>query len=310
MTGRKCSTCKHFEAAPIWRKGWCRNPHLYSPQQSHLVGEDELDCERGMGNYWESGLGVSTGSEPPRAASTDFPSALPQLLPRITHSGQQVFVVSGSSGYGSDPGPEPPVNSGGRGGSGSGGGGPLNYYSDERYWTDYLRIAAPILGVLLLVVLFWLWASSFLGDDDDPGSVGNATGTSTLPTIGPTATGGATGVAGGTPTLPIVITTVTPQAGATNTVGTEEPPTETPADVPPPADIFPGAVVVVANTGGDGANLRTGSSSDSEVITTLLEGTQLTVTGDSVEGGGLVWWPVTGDAGDGWIAADFLALAE
>ena len=55
MTGRKCSSCKHYEPAPIWRKGWCRNPLLYSPQQSHLVGEDDLDCERGMGNYWEPG---------------------------------------------------------------------------------------------------------------------------------------------------------------------------------------------------------------------------------------------------------------
>ncbi|MDQ3549250.1 MAG: hypothetical protein M3439_10590, partial [Chloroflexota bacterium] len=53
MTGRKCGSCKHYEAAPIWRKGWCRNPMLYSPQQSHLVSEEELDCERGMGNYWE-----------------------------------------------------------------------------------------------------------------------------------------------------------------------------------------------------------------------------------------------------------------
>ena len=38
MTGRKCGSCKHYEPAPIWRKGWCRNPLLYSPQQSHLVG--------------------------------------------------------------------------------------------------------------------------------------------------------------------------------------------------------------------------------------------------------------------------------
>ena len=34
---RKCSTCKFYEPAPIWRKGWCRNPLLYAPQQSHLV---------------------------------------------------------------------------------------------------------------------------------------------------------------------------------------------------------------------------------------------------------------------------------
>jgi hypothetical protein len=187
----------------------------------------------------------------------------------------------------------------------------LNYYSDERYWTDYLRIAAPILGVLLLVVLFWLWASSFLGDDGEPGSGVVATGTTTLPTIGPTATAGGTGVAGGTPTSPIVITTVTSQAGATNTPSTGEPAaTDTPAEPAPGGEIFPGASVVVANTGGDGANLRTDATGDSEIIATLLDGTQLTVTGDAVENGGFLWWPVTGESGDGWMAADFLALAE
>ena len=235
--------------------------------------------------------------------------SIPETPPIVTHAGQQIFAVSGSSGYGGDVGPEPPVNSGGRSGSGSGGGGPLNYYSEERYWTDYLRIAAPILGVLLLVVLFWLWASSFLGDDGDPGSAGVATGTTTLPTIGPTMTAGGTS-ASGSPTSPIVITTVTAPPGTTATTDTGEPATETPADVTPPDVIFPGAIVVVANTGGDGANLRTDATSSSDIIDTLLEGTQLTVTGDAVEGDGLVWWPVTGDAGDGWIASDFLVLAE
>ena len=54
MPEHKCSTCKHYESAPMWKKGWCRNPLLYSPQQSHLVGEDDLDCNRGMGSYWEA----------------------------------------------------------------------------------------------------------------------------------------------------------------------------------------------------------------------------------------------------------------
>ncbi len=55
---RKCSTCKFYEPAPIWRKGWCRNPLLYAPQQSHLVAEDDLDCSRGLSDYWEAGDGT------------------------------------------------------------------------------------------------------------------------------------------------------------------------------------------------------------------------------------------------------------
>ncbi|MHB8647137.1 MAG: hypothetical protein ACYDAR_15210 [Thermomicrobiales bacterium] len=55
---RKCSTCKFYEPAPIWRKGWCRNPLLYAPQQSHLVAEDDLDCSRGLSDYWEAADGT------------------------------------------------------------------------------------------------------------------------------------------------------------------------------------------------------------------------------------------------------------
>ncbi|RIK42150.1 MAG: hypothetical protein DCC58_11435 [Chloroflexi bacterium] len=309
MTGRKCSTCKHYEAAPIWRKGWCRNSLLYSPQQSHLVGEDDLDCERGMGNYWEpadSAL-ISPRNDAASSGTNQTPPSRP--LPVVTDAGRQIFVVSGSSGYGSDSGPEPPPPSGGRGSSGGSGGGSLNYYTDERYWTDWVRILLPILGVLLVVILFWLWASSFLGDDDNNGGLVVATGTSTLPTIGPTATSGDATPAG-TPTSPIVITTVTPGAGATNTPSAGSSPTDTPSSNGPSGEIYPGAVVVVANTGGDGANLRSEPSSSAAVVTILLEGTQLTTTGDPIEGDGLLWWPVTGVDGDGYVAADFLELAE
>ena len=49
----------------MWKKGWCRNPLLYSPQQSHLVGEDDLDCNRGMGSYWDPIEGDVPETEPP-----------------------------------------------------------------------------------------------------------------------------------------------------------------------------------------------------------------------------------------------------
>src|SRR5918911_1435561 len=103
MPDKRCSTCKYYEPAPIWRKGWCRNPLLYSPQQSHLVGEDDLDCDRGMGNYWEP--------------------------------------IDGGPGGGGPGGPERQ----------------FNYNPDERYWTDYVRIALPVIGVILLLGLAWFW---------------------------------------------------------------------------------------------------------------------------------------------------------
>src|SRR3954470_1164390 len=59
----KGSTCKFYEPARIWRKGWCRTPPLYAPQQSHLVAEDDLDCSRGLSDYWEAadGTGPNAG---------------------------------------------------------------------------------------------------------------------------------------------------------------------------------------------------------------------------------------------------------
>ena len=80
MTGRTCKTCKHFEPAPIRRKGWCRNPLLYSPQQSHLVQQDDLDCGHRIGNYWEP-------AEPPADAE-----AAATLLRELLEPGDMVLV--------------------------------------------------------------------------------------------------------------------------------------------------------------------------------------------------------------------------
>lgn len=304
MTGRKCGACKHFEPAPIWRKGWCRNPLLYSPQQSHLVFEDDLDCERGMGNYWEpveqAGFVDSSFSETVSRAFTGTPSRTP--------GGQPVFTVSGSSGYGSDPPPPsggPPIWGSGGSGRGSGDGGDYfgGGYEEERYWTDYLRIAAPVLGVFLLIVLFWFWVSNFLGDDDDPNQGANGTATTNLPTTQITAT--ATGAAAaGTGTTPIAT------AGVTGTASAGDDPTPTSEVVPPGGEIYAGATVEVANTGGAGVNVRADANTSSEVVTVALDGWVGVTTDVAIEGEGYIWWPVDFDGTFGYVVQDYLILIE
>lgn len=312
MTGRKCGTCKHYEPAPIWRKGWCRNPMLFSPQQSHLVSEEHLDCERGMGNYWEPGNAAISGD----TGADVFPLTLypqptsntPSVVKQHGQIGRPIYSVSGSSGYSSDDPDDdlPQRDDGARITTPGGRDRNLTYYAEERYWTDYLRIAAPILGVVLMLVLFWIWASSFLGDDDNGNGTGNiadATGTSSLPIIGASPSASARADVTGTPQIIVTTPPAVPTTPA-DVVPTEAPP------VTGGGEIYNGAIVAVANTGVEGVNMRAEATTSAGVVAVLIDGTQLTVNGDPVESEGLIWWPVTGESGTGWIAADFLTLVQ
>jgi Bacterial SH3 domain len=341
MTVRKCSTCKHYEPAPIWRKGWCRNPLLYSPQQSHLVGEDDLDCDRGMGNYWEpldgSEVGVSeplppelgeeSSQEAERTASRpSLPFAKLSLRKptggrsqrsakpdtdegRISLRGGGSSRVPGGSGGAS----------GGFGGSGrrgsSGGDGDdddnrqsspssmppphpagtperqFSYYTEQRYWTDYLRIVAPVLGVILILALAWIWLNSLLGGGTNP-PAGGAEPSPPLQNIivaeTPTATPPAS--------TPIVISTPSMEDGGST---------------PETYAFAKGDTVVIGNTNGSGVNLRAEPNTDSEVVTLLDNGADLDITDGSIESDGFIWWPVeTADGETGYVAEDFLVPAE
>uniref|UniRef100_A0A7C1XHK7 Uncharacterized protein n=1 Tax=Thermomicrobium roseum TaxID=500 RepID=A0A7C1XHK7_THERO len=297
---RKCGTCKYFEPAPLWRKGWCRHPLLYAPHQSHLVSEDDLDCDRGMTNYWEP------AEQPAR-----------ERLEEVTHEYQIVRPSESAGGDGgggrfgterergstmsffreNPPGREPdqdeptipPFSSRPAGSSPFGSERSFTYHTDDRYWTDYLRIAAPVLGVILMLGLAWFWINQLLGRGEE--SIPTPTTTQVL--TGPTPT------PSGTPAGLIVIT-----PGATN-------PTPTVGASPTPrTTIGPGATVVVANTDGAGVNLRAAPSTSADVIERLPEGTQLTVVGESVSADGYVWWPVKYSDQSGYVVADYLQLAQ
>jgi hypothetical protein len=319
MADRSCRTCKHFEPSPIRRKGWCRNPLLYSPQQSHLVHQDELDCGHGLGNYWEPADSLDR-SEPAPAGAEDTPEAAPLRLmmtePHLVPAAAGVVARSSSGGSGGNPfgsggssagsgrtpggsGGGAPPPSGRPGGSGRGGPpGPersVSYQPEERYWTDYLRIALPAVGLILMLGLFWYWATALIDDDDDNGggtTIAGTTATATSPS----------GIAG--------------QPTVTPTPSLPEEPTETPAERPTRTPRSAGEET--PTTEGDegdfaeGDNVRTTvavnlrsepAQDDANVITVLDAGTVLTVTGETVTGDGIDWVPViTEDGEEGFVA--------
>lgn len=318
MTGRKCGTCKHFEPGPLWRKGWCRNSLLYSPQQSHLVNDEELDCERGMGNYWEAAEpafshaagDISAGFREPVA---DVMSNAARY-PLISDSGQPVYPVTGAAGQGGDRTPygDPP-GGGWSGGPPNSGDRDYNYDPEERYWTDYLRIAAPILGVILMVLVFWFAISQFLGDDDPDGSLAGGENTPvTLPTTMSTPNAAVTPTPpSGTPP-PFVVGGQTP--GAATTPSAPGAATPTPSGEAPAAtggEITVGSTVQVVGTDGAGVNVRSMASTEGEIIATFIDGTILEVTDVSVLAEDFIWWPVISEDGiQGYVVQEYLEVVE
>ena len=179
----------------------------------------------------------------------------------------------------------------------------VSYQPEERYWTDYLRIALPVIGLLLLIGLLWYWASALIGDggQEPPPTPELAviTPVNQATPAPPTATAVILAPTPGPPAAPTP-TPVTPVAAtepAAPTAAVAAQPTE---EANPCANlpVYPvGALVTTTEQ----VRLRAGPSTDDSIISELQPGTQLQITGDFVEAGQCDWWPVivteTGQAG-------------
>lgn len=301
MGRRNCASCRFYERSSIARMGWCRHPELYAGHHNHLVSADDLDCDRGTGDFWES---VEADGEANRDDCVWRPTGRPIIT--VTSTGSPVFPVTGSSGYQDDP--PPPVPGGGGGPSWGDGDRDLNYYSEERYWTDYIRIIAPIVGVIVLVIILWVWIASFLGDDDS-GEAANATGT--LPVTTLTAAESQTPEGNTTPSPPGTAATATSPGGGSTAVTTPSAAPTTDGGNGGPVAIYLGATVEVANTDGTGVNVRADATTSSEVLTVFLDGTQIQVIDGPVDAEGFEWWKITGnEVSEGWIVSDYLKVVE
>jgi hypothetical protein len=191
---------------------------------------------------------------------------------------------------------------GGRGGSGGGRPRSVQYQPEERYWTEYLRIALPILGLLLMIGLLWFWALQLM-DDDEPGG--------DQPVVTEPAATQEVVVPDSTPTTEVtdeVIAPPTPEPTPTEEASTPEAPVEE-----TPAETGGGEIGIdsVVQTTEEGVNMREDATTSASAIAQLPVGTTLTVTDGPIEADGYVWWQVVDDENGqvGYVVEDFLEVA-
>ncbi len=187
----------------------------------------------------------------------------------------------------------------------------VSYQPEERYWTDYLRIALPVIGLLVLIGLLWYWASALIGDGESqpPPTTELAAVITPINESTPAPPTPTAAVIAPTPGAPptATATVAAPDVSATQPVAAVAQPTAA-ADPENPCANMPlyevGALVATTTE----VNLRPGPSTDGEIVTTLQPATQLQVTGDFAEAGQCDWWPVTVTETNqaGFIREDFL----
>ncbi len=202
----------------------------------------------------------------------------------------------------------------------------------ERYWTDYLRIALPIIGLILMLSVFIFWVGSIIdgnNDDADVTPTGEVALSTTTPvpgagavtaTVAPAQSAapnngdeGSSSPSEAASEQPATEPTSTPDAAATT-----PPESEATDEVPPdeatqaaPGDSGGFAVDDAVTITQDGVALRPEASVDGEPIVRLDTGTPLTIVSGPEAGGDFEWYEVkTMDGETGWIAADFLTAVE
>jgi hypothetical protein len=195
------------------------------------------------------------------------------------------------------------------GGQGSGAGGgrqrTIQYQPEERYWTEYLRIALPILGLILMIGLLWYWALQLTGDDNgddptptDPPGTTEVIAPESTPTVEPTEE-----VIVPTPTTePTEEVESTPEEE-------EETPEETDDEGTGEGEIAIGSAVVVTE---DGVNMRDDATTEGNIVRALDAGEVLSIEDGPFEADGYVWWEVIVEetAETGFVVQDFLEPAE
>jgi hypothetical protein len=273
---RACGSCRFYEPSAVWRQGWCRNARLYGPQESHPVDAGTLDCE----------IAAAKGLWEP----ADAQDVIPLQSSFAYRAGPESAALRPDRGSASSGGESMAE---GEGRAGSSEERTVSYQPEERYWTDYLRIALPVIGLLLLIGLLWYWASALIGDggNQPPPTAENVAVITRVNEATPAPPTATAVVIAPTPGAP-----PDPTATAAPAVATTQAVTQTPAAAADPANpcaslpVYPVGAIVTTTAQ---LNLREGPSTDSAVVVELPEGSRLQVTGEFQEAGQCDWWPVT-----------------
>jgi hypothetical protein len=344
---RRCGTCRHFEQSGSWNRGWCRNTLLFSPSQSHIVLSEELNCSRGSVDFWEP---PREDADEPKENAGQGNVKLPNLTSPLklfapapsgpafgmagATGGHMMFASSGGGrggdydqddyGYedefdadsGGDPeGDEPPRRPRStrtmRSGAAAGGQSRVaQHQPEERYWTDYLRIALPVIGLLLMIGLLWYWATQLIGDTPEttePATeeIGLVSQSTPEPTEDPAGVQGETTEPGDS-TIGIGETVSTPETQPQQVQPTQEPVEEEPEK---PASAFTSGDPVVVTE--EGVNVRPDASLSGDPITMVNTGDQLTTASGPIDAEGYTWREVILPSGDaGWVVEDFIESGE
>ncbi|HEV2108821.1 MAG TPA: SH3 domain-containing protein [Thermomicrobiales bacterium] len=211
----------------------------------------------------------------------------------------------------------------------------MSYQPEERYWTDYLRVALPVVGLLLMLGLFLFWANQLINPDENPptqvaviieddegAEVIEAASPAATPTSAPDLAANPPANDGaGAPTNP-------PEQSATLPTATMAPPPDDAAgDQPADTNEETSAGEDTATDGGfaiddtvrvteDGVNLRSATSTESSenIVGMLNEGDLVQIIGGPEEGASYTWYQVRleeadGSVVEGWVAGSFLEAA-